>query len=211
MKILTTIMSMALAIGVMGIAVFAAATQTLTVTNTVSFYSNHVLAELSLTASSAESYMDAIALEEPNLFSQAYTMGSDDDDFNDTWEMGDWTFVQYETIYITLTITNTKLEGSMWVTVAQTNAGDHATNAVTEWAHTAGGVEETDNVNRTIEATIDGIPVVDYAGGETQVAAGETLVVIITLAIAEDGVSVAPFDNGFVVTMEDNSVWLARQ
>ena len=43
-RIVSTIMSMCLALGVMGFAVYAAATQILTVTNTVNFVSDHVLA-----------------------------------------------------------------------------------------------------------------------------------------------------------------------
>lgn len=206
MKILSTIMSMSLAIGVMAFAVFAAATQTLTVTNTVNFQSNHVLASIYGIVTEASAFEGSTTdLEYGTVESEVQipvTVDNSQDEENKfaAWEIGSIQPTDQDVaIVYTITITNMNTERYMFVVFTTSDDSD--------WAIEAEEFPDADtNITRTISATNDLEPVLLWDGvTPVQVEEGNVMVVTITVKITDPGVSVNPFNNGFTITLTDEN------
>ena len=198
-KMLTTLMSMTLALGVMIFAVFAAATQTLTITNTVSFVSQHVLSTVTGWVTGAEkgSFTDYTELTRGE--GKTTTTADDDDGVLGTWVLGDnMQFAhQDEPIIITITIQNNSAERYFTFELAQT-----------AYSSFNGSPLDLTNINRSVvyscvsnSAIIANETYLDEAA--IRVDAGTMLTVVITLSIADTGKSVFAFDNSFIITLRN--------
>lgn len=190
LKILSTIMSMCLALGVMGIAVWAAATQTLQVTNVINFTSIHVLATVTGVVEGAQegTYTN---------YGPTSTLATDAEGKLGAWNIGDNTqFVdETENIEITITVLNNSTERSLSFEIS-----DQAQTALV-------GVDLDDtNINRAVYYSINNAtPVTDeaYAGGEVEVEAGATAVITFVIQITNTQGSVFAFDNRFNFTLRN--------
>ncbi|MFA6860589.1 MAG: hypothetical protein WCR30_04300 [Clostridia bacterium] len=187
MKIITTIMSMCLAIGVMGFAVFAAATQTLTVTNTVNFVSEHVLATVTGTVTNATGSADYAATS---------TLANEADGKLGTWAIGTGITFTDETqlITITLTVVNNNLERAFSI-------GLSAFQYTTLNGPNLGTKNITRACSIAVAANATPINIAAWEGAAQTVEVGSTAVVTITLDISDNGKEVDSFDNGFTVTL----------
>ena len=192
-RIVSTVMSMALALSVMGFAVFAAATQTLSITNTVSFVSQHVLATVSGTiegATGAAAFGDDRVTTANGDTSLEGALG--------TWEIGDIGFAsETAPIIITLTIHNDSAERFFTFELAQTG------NPVYDSFY--GAPLGDTNINRevTYTATSNGVTTTARYLDESaiRVDANTTATIVFTLQVADTGKSVANFNNSFSVTL----------
>lgn len=203
-KIVSTILSMVLALGVMGFAVYAAATQTLIVNNTVSFVSKHVLARVTGHVDGAHAGDDIVL-----------SYGTEETGPNDSqlapWQIteNDATLVfqdENKPINIFIMLQNYSLERmfTFEIKFEQSNLANET------------------NINRNVsffdayetsEKTLTDY-VVDYNAGNSQVvlntytnavevAKDTTKVVVITLEIDDTGKSVFGFNNNFEVTLRN--------
>lgn len=189
-------MSMCLAIGVMGFAVFAAATQTLVVNNTVSFVSNHVLATIDGTVTGATLATENTAGE--LAYNASVTNSSEGTNVFADWEIGAIDLADQDApIIYTITITNNSLERAFTVefaaVIAQWNFEDVTIDAP----------EVEHNVDRAMTQSINGAEATTWDGTEITVPAEGNVVVVITINIHDAGEEIATFDNGFTVTLNN--------
>jgi len=190
MKIASTILSMSLALGIMGFAVYAAATQTLFVTNTIDFVSVHVLATVTGTVTGAMegSYTN---------YAATTTLAGEEDGKLGTWAIGDTMEFDDETenIEITISILNNSIERSLSFEIG--NQVQSVLNGV--------DIDDT-NINRTVFYSINNtVPILDetYAGGAVEVEVGATAVIVIVLQITNTEKSVTAFNNAFTLTLRN--------
>ena len=195
-RIATTIMSMALALGVMTFAVYAAATQTLSVTNTVSFVSQHVLATVTgwVTGAYEGSFTDYTELTRGE--GKTTTTADDDDGVLGTWEIGDNMQFANENapIFVNITVKNNSLERRLSFELIGYQYG--------AW----NGIDLGDkNIDRAVTYSIDNeVPASGtYAGGEAQVEPLATATIVIRLDITNTGKSVSAFDNSFTMKLRN--------
>lgn len=205
-RIATTIMSMTLALGVMVFAVWAAATQTLNVTNTVSFVSNHVLATVTGSVQGAEAGLGSV-----DLFYESITTSPTVNQNDLTpWEIGDIGFEnENEPINIFILIQNNSLERyfTFELAFAEANISEN-TNMSRVVNHFDGYTIENPS-----EILINDY-IADYNNGAEQVALqpyaenqkvtielNTSKIVVVTLEIVDTGKSVTNFNNNFSVKL----------
>ena len=189
---------MVLALSVMAFAVWAAATQTLSITNTVSFVSEHVLATVTgeVTGALAETFTNY------NEGTVGEGKTTTTDTRADTNQLGDWNigtdmqfFDENAPIYITITVINNSAErplsfeltGYYYDAWNGSNLGDKNITRGVTYAITDG------------EGEISGV----YAGGEAQVQPLEKATIVIRLDITDTGKSVTAFNNSFIMILRN--------
>ncbi|MFA6860727.1 MAG: leucine-rich repeat domain-containing protein, partial [Clostridia bacterium] len=189
-KIASTIMSMCLALVVMGFAVWAASTQTLPVVNTVDFTSIHVLSTVTgtVTGAKAETFVN---------YGPVSTLAGDPEGKLGTWAIGSAMEFANETepIIITLTVVNNSDERSLSFELSGDSFGEfNGTNL--------GGT----NIDRTCVYSINNAtPTTNatYTSGAINVEALKTATIVMTLDISDNGKSVTAFDNSFSTTLRN--------
>lgn len=188
-------MSMALSLGVMGFAVYAAATQTLVVNNTVNFVSNHVLASI-------VGDMEEATGDDMNAHYEG-TVGADSpEDSFAPWNIGDVEFAEQDTdITIRIVITNLSKQRSLSFELVQTLHDS--------WNGDLG----TTNVTRTVNYATTNTPETngEYHEGEVLVQPEQVATIVITLAITDTGKSVDQFDNSFTLTLRNVETYNAPE
>lgn len=191
-KMISTVLSMTLALGVMGFAVYAAATQTLTVNNTVNFVSNHVLASI-------VGDVQGVAVNSELVLDYSETVGSNSEEGylqSKPWNIGDMRFFEETgTIEITITITNLSKERSFTFELLN--------NQYSAW-----NGEDLDGSNITrnvVYTTTNAAPVTneEYTGGKVAVESEKEVEILITLEITNTGKSVDNFDNSFDIELQN--------
>ncbi|MFA6860613.1 MAG: leucine-rich repeat domain-containing protein [Clostridia bacterium] len=189
-KIISTAMSMCLAFVIMGFAVWAASTQTLSVTNTVNFTSIHVLSTVTGTVAGAKAETFA-------NYGPVSTLAGDEEGKLGTWAIGSAMEFADETepIVITLTIVNNSDERSLSFELSgQAYAGFNGTN-----------LGDT-NIDRTCVYSINNAtPVTNatYTSGTINIEALKTATIVMTLDISDNGKSVTAFNNSFSATLRN--------
>jgi len=189
-KIVSTVMSMCLALAVMGFAVWAASTQTLPVTNTVDFTSIHVLSTVTGTVTGAEEGTFT-------NYGPVSTLAGDPEGKLGTWAIGSATEFanEQEPIVVTLTIVNNSDERSLSFELSgQAYTGFNGTNL--------GGT----NIDRTCVYSINNASAITnatYTSGAINVEALKTATIVMTLDISDNGKSVTAFDNSFIATLRN--------
>ena len=184
-RIASTIMSMALALGVMGIAVWAAATQTLSVSNTVSFVSDHVLATVNGTITGAEGAAEFGAERKATAADSVTNILGE-------WEIGNISFAnELVPIEIILTIQNDSAERFFTFEIDFANA-----------------VEQQDNVIRTVTYTATSSEMLVenatyLSGAKVRVDKMTLATIVVSLEVADTGKSVHEFNNSFSVTLRN--------
>jgi len=189
-KIVSTIVSMCLALAVMGFAVWAASTQSLLITNTVDFVSIHVLSTVtgSVTGAKIGTFED---------YGPVITLAGDEEGKLGTWAIGSAMEFADETepIVITLTIVNNSDERSLSFELGgQAYAGFNGTN-----------LGDT-NIDRTcIYSISNATPITNatYTSGAINVEPLKTATIVMTLDISDNGKSVTAFNNNFAVTLRN--------
>ncbi|MFA6860611.1 MAG: leucine-rich repeat domain-containing protein [Clostridia bacterium] len=189
-KIASTVMSMCLALAVMGFAVWAASTQTLPVTNTVDFTSIHVLSTVSGTVTGAEEGTFT-------NYGPVSTLAGDEEGKLETWAIGSALEFANETepVVVTLTIVNNsderalsfELSGQAYEAFNGTNLGDT-------------------NIDRTCVYSINNAtPVTNatYTSGAISIESLKTATIVMTLDISDNGKSVTGFNNSFSMTLRN--------
>ena len=183
-------MSIVLTLGVMGFAVFAAASQTLTVTNTVSFVSEHVLATVVGTVSGAE---DKTFL----YYAETTTTAQDAEGKLGTWQVGDSVrFAQEDgPIVLTINITNNSSERSLSFDLFG-------------FSYSAWNGINLDNTNITREVTYwvtNATPIVaaTYVSGQVVVEPTKVATIEISLSVHNTGKSVNAFNNSFTMILRN--------
>lgn len=181
---------MVLTLGVMGFAVFAAATQVFKVTNTISFVSDHVLATVVGTVSNA---MEGSFIN----YASTTTTASDDNGVLGTWEVGDnMQFASEDNeILVTLTITNNSLERSFSFELSGQK-------------YSAWNGEDLDNTNvdRFVSYSINNEnPVTNkrYLGGQVRVEPRKVAVIVISVGVHDTAKSVNNFNNSFTLDLRN--------
>ncbi|MFA6860535.1 MAG: leucine-rich repeat domain-containing protein [Clostridia bacterium] len=190
LKIVSTMISMCLALVVMGFAVWAALTQTLPVVNTVDFISIHVLSTVTgtVTGAKAETFAN---------YGPVSTLAGDPEGKLGTWAIGSAMEFANETepIVITLTIVNNSDERSLSFELSgQAYDAFNGTNL--------GGT----NIDRTCVYSINNAsPITNatYTSGAITVEALKTATIVTTLDISDNGKSVTAFNNGFSTTLRN--------
>ncbi|MFA6860256.1 MAG: leucine-rich repeat domain-containing protein [Clostridia bacterium] len=190
LKIVSTVLSMCLALVVMGFAVWAASTQSLPVINTVDFTSIHVLSTVSGSVSGAKA--DTFANYGP-----VSTLAGDAEGKLGSWAIGSAMEFdeEIEPIVITLTIVNNSDERSLTFELNNQSYTDF--NGV--------NLGNT-NIDRTCKFSINNsVPVenVSYISGEIAVEPLKTATIVLTLKISDTGKSVNSFNNAFNTTLRN--------
>lgn len=185
----STLLSIMLAIGVLGFATYAAITQYLLSNNIIKFESKHVLATITGTVTGAVGHT--------NYFSNS----TDPDTLElEPWEIGsDMTFAdEEEPILITITIQNNSSERFFTIELSQI-------------AHTSfyGQPLGTTNINRSVDYSVtlsNGSPIsnVRYLDGASiTVDPTATATIVMTISIANRGKSILGFVNNFTATLRN--------
>ena len=189
-KIVSTVMSMCLALVVMGFAVWAASTQTLPVVNTVDFTSIHVLSTVTgnVTGAKAETFAN---------YGPVSTLAGDEEGKLGTWAIGSAMEFTDETepIVITLTVVNNSDERSLSF---ELNGQAYESFNGTNLGNT--------NIDRTCVYSINNAtPIINttYTSGTINVEALKTATIVITLDISDNGKSVTAFNNSFSATLRN--------
>ncbi|MFA6860649.1 MAG: leucine-rich repeat domain-containing protein [Clostridia bacterium] len=189
-KIVTTLISMCLALAVMGFAVWAASTQTLPVVNTVDFTSIHVLSTVTgtVTGAKADTFTN---------YGPVSTLAGDPEGKLGTWAIGSAMEFNNETelIIITLTIVNDSDERSLSFELSGESYG----------AFNGTNLGDT-NIDRTCKYSINNVtPIVDatYTSGAINVEPLKTATIVFTLDISDNGKSVNAFNNAFSTTLRN--------
>jgi len=190
MKIASTIMSMCLALMVMGFAVWAASTQTMPVTNTVDFTSIHVLSTVTGTVTGAKT-------DTFTNYGPVSTLAGDPEGKLGTWAIGSAMEFANETepVVITLTVVNNSDERSLSFELSGESYG----------AFNGTNLGDT-NIDRTCVYSIDNAtPITNatYTSGAINVEALKTATIVMTLDISDNGKSVTAFDNSFSTTLRN--------
>ncbi|MFA6860647.1 MAG: leucine-rich repeat domain-containing protein [Clostridia bacterium] len=189
-KIVSTVVSMCLAVMVMGFAVWAASTQSLPVSNTIDFTSIHVLSTVTgtVTGAKAETFAN---------YGPISTLAGDSEGKLGTWAIGSaMEFVdETQSITITLTIVNNSDERSLSFELSnQVYSAFNGTNL------------GNSNIDRTCVYSINNLtPITNetYVSGTIEVESLKTATIVMTLDISDNGKSVNSFDNSFSLTLRN--------
>ena len=201
-RIVSTVMSMALALGVMTFAVYAAATQTLSVTNTVSFVSDHVLAHVTGQVEGEKAWDSGTVNRTYGKVTTNPTVG-----FNelDDWEIGHIDFFDENApINIFIMIENYSLERMFTFELEFDTVNDPEDTNIDRDVNFFNGY----HVENDLEAYIadyynpenESIVLYKYNGKEN-VEKETTKILVVTLSIVDTGLSVSSFNNAFSVTL----------
>ena len=201
-RIASTVMSMALALGVMTFAVYAAATQTLSVTNTVSFVSDHVLAHVTGQVEGAKAW-------EGGAVNWTYGTVTTNPTVNlnelDNWEIGHIDFFDENApINIFILIENYSLERMFTFELVFNAVNNQLTSNINRDVNYFDGYNaEYDLEGYIADYDLKSADVVlqSYGNGQEQVQASTAKIIVVTLSIANTGLSVNSFNNGFTVTL----------
>ena len=201
-RIFSTIMSMALALGVMTFAVYAAATQTLSVTNTVSFVSDHVLAHVTGQVEGAKVWDGGDVNWTYGKVTTTPTVNLNE---LDNWEIGHIDFFDENApINIFILIENYSLERMFTFELVFNIVNDpEDTNINREVNYFNGYDAEYDLEDYIIDYDSESEDVVlqSYGNGQVSVQPSTAKIIVVTLGIANTGLSVNSFDNGFSITL----------
>ena len=201
-RIVSTVMSMALALGVMTFAVYAAATQTLSITNTVSFVSDHVLVHVTGQVEGAKAW-------EGGAVNMTYGKVTTNPTVNlnelDNWEIGHIDFEKENApINIFILIENYSLERMFTFELEFNMVNDvEDTNINREVNYFNGYDAEYDLEDYIIDYDSESEDVVlqSYGNGQVPVQPSTAKIIVVTLEIADTGLSVNSFDNAFSITL----------
>ena len=201
-RIVSTVMSMALALGVMTFAVYAAATQTLSVTNTVSFVSDHVLAHVTGQVEGAKVWDGGDVNWTYGKVTTTPTVNLNE---LDNWEIGHIDFFDENApINIFILIENYSLERMFTFELEFNMVNDpEDTNIDREVNYFNGYDAEYDLEDYIADYDLSSEDVVlqSYGSGTVEVQASTAKIIVVTLGIADTGLSVNSFDNGFSITL----------